>query len=100
MQNLVAQSNFVEFRDSRNFMFFEEMGVGRHMASHVSQCMEKAYLCVTHMHGMCQHAWHMEKDIYMGCWSCSYKQGAARRKKKEKKKNERERKERKKGKEK
>ena len=27
-QNLVAQANFVEFRDSQNFMFFEASGVG------------------------------------------------------------------------
>ena len=26
-QNLVTQVNFVEFRDSRNFTFFEAMGV-------------------------------------------------------------------------
>ena len=27
-QNLVTMSNFVGFRDSRNFMFFEASGVG------------------------------------------------------------------------
>ena len=27
MQKLVAQENFSEFRDSRNFMFFEAMDV-------------------------------------------------------------------------
>ena len=27
-QNLVAQANFVEFRDSKNFTFFEVLGVG------------------------------------------------------------------------
>ena len=35
MQNLVLQENFVEFQDSRNFTFFEAIGVGRHMANHV-----------------------------------------------------------------
>ena len=28
MKNLVAKANFVEFRDSRNFTFFEATGVG------------------------------------------------------------------------
>ena len=27
-RNLAAMSNFIEFRDSRNFMFFETPGVG------------------------------------------------------------------------
>ena len=35
-RNLANQSNFVEFRDSRNFTYFEATGVRRHMASHVS----------------------------------------------------------------
>ena len=34
-RNLATQSNFVEFRDSQNFMYFEATGVRRHMASHV-----------------------------------------------------------------
>ena len=29
-QNLATTSNFVEFRDSRNFTFFEALGVGCH----------------------------------------------------------------------
>ena len=46
-RNLVTQVNFVEFRDSKNFTFFEatgdtwhakEMHVS-HMASHLSTCM-------------------------------------------------------------
>ena len=28
LKNLATSSNFVEFRDSRNFMFFEAPGVG------------------------------------------------------------------------
>ena len=28
LRNLATTSNFVEFRDSRNFMFFETPGVG------------------------------------------------------------------------
>ena len=28
LRNLVTTSNFVEFRDNRNFMFFEAPGVG------------------------------------------------------------------------
>ena len=28
LRNLVTMSNFVEFRDSQNFMFFEALGVG------------------------------------------------------------------------
>ena len=35
MKNLVAEANFVEFRDSQNFTFLEATGVGQHMASHV-----------------------------------------------------------------
>ena len=35
------------------------------MASHVSQCMEKACMCDT-WHVMCQHAWHTLKAINMG----------------------------------
>ena len=61
--NLVDQANFIEFRDSQNFTFFEASGVGdtwqamgvthgnpcvnmhvltRHMEIHVSTCMEYA----------------------------------------------------------
>ena len=34
-RNLATQLNFVEFRDSQNFTYFEATGVRRHMASHV-----------------------------------------------------------------
>ena len=34
-RNLATQSNFVEFRDSWNFMYFEATGVERHLASNV-----------------------------------------------------------------
>ena len=79
MQNLVAQVNFVEFY--RNFLFLEATSVGQHMAnhvgdtwqcmaSHVSQCMAKAYACKTH-------------GTFEGYkWSYSYKQGGGRRKRK------------------
>ena len=43
--------NFVEFRDSQSFTFFDAIGVGRHMASHVSQCMA-SHVCDT-WHAMC-----------------------------------------------
>ena len=36
LKNLATQSNFVEFRDSQNFTYFEATGVKRHMASHVN----------------------------------------------------------------
>ena len=29
--NLVTKSNFIEFQDGRNFIFFEASGVGLHM---------------------------------------------------------------------
>ena len=32
-RNLDTTSNFVEFQDSRNFMFFEAPGVGCHMTA-------------------------------------------------------------------
>ena len=35
IKNLVVEAYFVEFRDSRNFTFFEATGVGQQMASHV-----------------------------------------------------------------
>ena len=34
-RNIATQSNFIGFRDSQNFTYFEAMGVGRHMASHL-----------------------------------------------------------------
>ena len=37
IKNLVVEANFVEFRDSRNFTFFEATGVGQHMESHVGE---------------------------------------------------------------
>ena len=46
-QNLATQSNFVEFRDSRNFTYFEKTGVGQHMASHVGDTWQ----------AMCHNAW-------------------------------------------
>ena len=79
MQNSVAQANFVEFRDSRNFTFFEATGVEQHMASHVSQCMAKSYACKTHSklcvtHGMpCVNMHGTWRRIYIGVWSCSYR---------------------------
>ena len=45
-RNLATQLNFIEFRDSRNFMYFEAMGVGRHMASHVDDTWKTMW--VTH----------------------------------------------------
>ena len=35
LRNIVTKSNFVEFRDSRNFTYFEKTGVERHMVNHV-----------------------------------------------------------------
>ena len=35
-QNLATQLNFVEFRESQNFKYFEATGVGRHMVSYVA----------------------------------------------------------------
>ena len=46
-RNLATQSNFVEFRDSRNLTYFEKTGVGRHMASHVGDTWQ----------AMCHNAW-------------------------------------------
>ena len=84
MRNLIAQANFVKFRDSRNFMFFEETGVGRHMASHVSHTW----------HAMYQHAWNMEKDIY-GVLEVFVQAGTSKKEKEEKKRRRgKERKER------
>ena len=34
-RNLATQSNFIEFRDSLNFTYFEATGIGRHMPRHV-----------------------------------------------------------------
>ena len=46
LQNLSTQSNLVEFRDSRNFTYFEKTGVERHMASHVDDTWKTMW--VTH----------------------------------------------------
>ena len=62
-KNLATQSNFVEFQDSRNFTYFEETGIGRHMASHVSQCMAKACMCET-WKAMCVTHGTFEAYIY------------------------------------
>ena len=66
-------------------MFFEAMGVWRHMASHVGDTWQ----------AMCHNAW---RSVFP-CGRCLYKQVTVRRKRKEKK-NKRERKERKRRKEK
>ena len=58
-RNLATQSNFVEFRDSRNFTYFEATGVERHMESHVDDTWQAMWVthgkpCVT-MHGKGMH---------------------------------------------
>ena len=45
-QNLATHSNFVEFRDSKNFRYFEATSVGRHVASHVDDTWKTMW--VTH----------------------------------------------------
>ena len=100
MRNLVARVNFVEFRDSRNFTFFEETDVGRHMASHVGDTWQamchnawQRPIHVEHMashvcdtwHAMCQHAWHMEKALY-GVWELFIEGGSNKKEKEGKKK--------------
>ena len=58
-RNLVTQSNFVEFRDSRNFTYFKKTGVGQHMESDVDDTWQTMW--VTHgkpcvkMHGKGMH---------------------------------------------
>ena len=64
-------------------MFFEATGVGGHMASHVGDTWQSMWVT----HGMsCVNMHGTWSRIYMGCGSCSYKQGAVRRKMNEKKK--------------
>ena len=60
LRNLAPQSNLVGLRDSRNFTYFEAMGVGRHMTNHVSETWQ----------AMCHIAWqgpihvgHMESHV-------------------------------------
>ena len=55
-RNIANQSDFVEFRDSRNFAYLEKTGVGQHMASHVGHTWKTMWVthgkpCVTmHYH--------------------------------------------------
>ena len=53
-RNLATQSNFVGFRDKRNFTYFEATGVGRHMVSQV----------VDSWQAMCHIAW--QRPMHVG----------------------------------
>ena len=66
VRNLVTQKNFIEFRDKRNFTFFETTGVGQHMASHVGDTWQamchNAWQRLTHVGHMASHVcdtWHV-----------------------------------------
>ena len=62
-RNLATQSNFVEFRDSRNFTYFEAMVSGDTWGA---MWMTHGESCGDTWHAMCQHAGHTLKAINMG----------------------------------
>ena len=57
-RNLATLSNFVGFQDNRNFTYLETTGVGRHMASLLSDTWQ----------AMCHIAW--ERPMHAGHMAC------------------------------